>query len=25
TIGNISLQAAVNDRPAVSWQQFVYP
>ncbi|WET94913.1 hypothetical protein P3W47_12165, partial [Klebsiella quasipneumoniae] len=21
----ISLQAAVNDRPAVSWQQFVYP
>ncbi|MFW8159886.1 hypothetical protein ACOIDG_27425, partial [Klebsiella pneumoniae] len=25
TIGNISLQAAANDRPAVSWQQFVYP
>ncbi|ESM64960.1 hypothetical protein [Klebsiella quasipneumoniae] len=25
TIGTISLQAAVNDRPAVSWQQFVYP
>ncbi|HBR1858352.1 TPA: hypothetical protein L9M38_004658 [Klebsiella quasipneumoniae subsp. quasipneumoniae] len=25
TIGTIPLQAAVNDRPAVSWQQFVYP
>lgn len=25
TIGTLSLQAAVNDRPAVSWQQFVYP
>ncbi|HIE9619154.1 TPA: hypothetical protein ACXRW7_001314 [Klebsiella quasipneumoniae subsp. quasipneumoniae] len=25
TIGTLSLQAAVNDRPAVSWQQFIYP
>ena len=25
TAGNISLQAVVNDRYSVTWQQFVYP
>lgn len=25
TAGNISLQAAVNDRAPVTWNQFVYP
>ncbi|WP_281076715.1 hypothetical protein [Klebsiella quasivariicola] len=25
TAGNITLQAAVNDRPAVTWSQFIYP
>ncbi|MDP1233258.1 hypothetical protein Q6261_26800, partial [Klebsiella pneumoniae] len=25
TAGNISLQAVVNERYSVTWQQFVYP